>query len=90
MNGNQVNEEKEQEDSIAKAVRETRGWHSWKVEKCIVWLKGEKGRKHGVGWAGGSSHLIQGLAGHEQEFGFYSQGNGKPQKVLKDDQIRNF
>jgi hypothetical protein len=55
-----------------------------------VWLKGEKGRRHGVGGAGGSNHLIQGLAGHEQEFGFYSQGNGKPQKVLKDDQICNF
>ena len=43
-----------------------------------------------MGGAGGSNHLIQGLAGHEQEFGFYSQGNGKPQKVLKDDQICNF
>ena len=30
------------------------------------------------------------MAGHEQEFEFYSQGDGKLQKVLKDDQICNF
>ena len=33
-----------------------------------------------MGGAGGSNHLIQGLAGHEQEFGFYSKHARKPLK----------
>lgn len=51
----------------------------------------EQGREKeawpGVSWRGGSNDLRQGLAGPEQEFGFYSQGNGKPRRVLRHDQM---
>lgn len=89
INENQTDEEKEQEDSLQRPWDGIEPGTIQKHKNALCdWREGEAWP--GTSWRGGSNHLMQGLAGYEQEFEFYSQVNEKSWRILKHEQIYIF